>query len=109
MLCLLSSDNFRLAKKYKVVFCSDFMKFDFIPLDYDYFDFEGKNYVRIIGRTEKGKKVCVVDSYEPNFYVILEKGADFKKVVEKVEGLKVEKAGRVSEVFTQNFGGGTFY
>ena len=74
------------------------MKFEFIPLDYDYFDFEGRNYVRMIGRTEKGKKVCVVDSYEPNFYVVLESGADFKKVVKKIEGLKVEKAGRVSEV-----------
>ncbi len=74
------------------------MKFDFIPLDYDYFDFEGKNYVRLIGRNEKGKKVCVVDNYEPNFYVVLKNGANFKKLIKKIEGLKVEKAGRVSEV-----------
>jgi len=74
------------------------MKFEFIPLDYDYFDFEGKNYVRLIGRTEKGKKVCVIDDYEPNFYVVLEEGVDAKKIVKKIEGLKVEKADRVSKV-----------
>ena len=47
------------------------MKFDFVPVDYDYFDFEGHNYVRMIGRSGKGEKICVIDSYEPNFWVIL--------------------------------------
>jgi diadenylate cyclase len=47
------------------------MEFEFVPVDYDYFDFEGKNYVRLVGRNGKGEKVCVVDSYEPNFYLIL--------------------------------------
>ena len=47
------------------------MEFKFIPIDYDSFDFDGKNYIRLIGRTEKGEKICVVDSYEPNFWVIL--------------------------------------
>ena len=35
---------------------------DFIPVDYDYFDFEGRNYAKIIGRNSKGKRVCVIDS-----------------------------------------------
>jgi len=46
------------------------MEFEFVPVDYDYFDFNGGNYVRMIGRDGKGDKVCVVDSYEPNFYLI---------------------------------------
>ncbi len=74
------------------------MKFEFIPLDYDYFDFKGRNYVRMIGRTDKGKKVCVVDDYEPNFYLVLENGADAKKIVKNIRKVRIEKAGRVSEV-----------
>ena len=74
------------------------MKIEFVPIDYDYFDFNGKNYIRIIGRTERGKKVCIVDSYEPNFWVILKKDARPDKVLKKLEKIKVEKASRVSEV-----------
>lgn len=71
---------------------------EFIPIDYDYFDFEGKNFVKMIGRDSKGKRVCVVDFYEANFYLILKKGADAKKIVSKVCELEVEKGGRKSRV-----------
>ena len=37
------------------------MKTKFIPIDFDYFDFEGRNYVKLIGRTEKGKRVIIHD------------------------------------------------
>jgi DNA polymerase elongation subunit (family B) len=74
------------------------MEFEFVPIDYDYFDFEGRNYVRLVGRTDKGEKVCVVDSYDPNFYLILEKGADAKKIIKKIENIEVEKAGRKTKV-----------
>ncbi|MBU2576359.1 MAG: DNA-directed DNA polymerase [Nanoarchaeota archaeon] len=74
------------------------MKFEFVPVDYDYFDFDGRNYVRLIGRNEKGRKVCVVDSYEPNFYVILKKGAKPDKVIKKIKGIEVSKSSRTSKV-----------
>ncbi|MFH1238203.1 MAG: DNA-directed DNA polymerase [archaeon] len=76
------------------------MEFEFVPVDYDYFDFESKNYIRLIGRTEKGKKVCVIDSYEPNFWVILKKGYEdkAKEIVKKIEKLEVEKASRVTKI-----------
>ncbi|MFH1521993.1 MAG: DNA-directed DNA polymerase [archaeon] len=74
------------------------MKFEFVPVDYDYFDFEGRNYVRLIGRNEKGAKVCVVDSYEPNFWIILKKGVDAEKILKKIEGIETEKASRVTKV-----------
>jgi len=74
------------------------MEFEFVPVDYDYFDFQGRNYVRLVGRTKKGEKVCVVDSYEPNFYLILKNGADAKKIVKEVEKVEVEKASRVTKV-----------
>jgi len=74
------------------------MKFEFVPVDYDYFDFDGQNYIRLIGRTEKGKKVCVIDSYEPNFWIILKKGSDPKKIVKKIEKIEMSKTSRVSKV-----------
>ena len=74
------------------------MKFEFVPVDYDYFDFDGRNYVRLIGRNEKGKKVCVVDSYEPNFWVILKNGDKPDKVLKKLKKIEVSKASRVSKV-----------
>jgi DNA polymerase elongation subunit (family B) len=74
--------------------------FNFIPVDYDYFDFEGKNYIKLVGRTEKGKKACVIDSYEPNFWVILKKGCEKKaeKISEKISKLEVDRAGRITKV-----------
>jgi len=74
------------------------MEFEFVPVDYDYFDFNGENYVRMIGRNEKGVKVCVVDSYEANFYLILKDGADAEKIVKEVEKVEVEKASRATKV-----------
>jgi len=77
------------------------MEFEFVPVDYDYFDFEDKNYVKIVGRSLKGKKVCVVDSYEPNFWVILDDKAKKKEVDElkaKIEGVESEKGSRMSSV-----------
>jgi DNA polymerase, archaea type len=71
---------------------------EFMPIDYDYFDFEGRNYVRMIGRNEKGQRVCVVDSYDANFYLILREGHNADTVMKKVGELEVEKGGRVSKV-----------
>ena len=76
------------------------MEFKFIPIDYDSFDFDGKNYIRLIGRTEKGEKICVVDSYEPNFWVIL-KNQDEKiaeKIAEKISKINIKSKGRESKV-----------
>ena len=47
------------------------MNSDFIPIDYDYFDFEGRNYARIIGRNSKGKRLCVIDSCDVYLWAIL--------------------------------------
>jgi len=70
----------------------------FIPVDYDYFDFEGRNFVRIIGRDDRGRKVCVVDNYEANFYLVLKEGAEVDGVLESIKDVEVEKGGRVSKV-----------
>lgn len=73
----------------------------FIPLDYDYFDFKGRNYVRIIGRSNSGKRVLVVDEFKSNFWVVLKNGLSEKKiksVIKKIEKIKVEKASRKTNV-----------
>jgi len=74
------------------------MKFEFIPIDYNYFDFNDKNYIQIIGRNEKGKKICVLDSYDANFWIILKHGADAKRIAEKISKIKIKKASRTSRV-----------
>lgn len=76
------------------------MKCEFVPVDYDYFDFEGKNYIRLIGRDESLKKICVVDSYEPNFYVILkdEFKKDAEKIAKEISSKKVSNAVRETKI-----------
>jgi len=60
----------------------------FIPIDYDYFDYEGRNFARIFGRNKEGKKVCVIDSFEPYFWAILKEGLSEKRVKEIIEYTK---------------------
>jgi DNA polymerase, archaea type len=74
-----------------------YMKCEFIPIDYDYFDFQGKNYMKIIGRDSVGKRICVVDSCPVYFWAILEKGVSKKRIneiISKVEKIKLEVKGR---------------
>lgn len=76
-------------------------KTDFIPLDYDYFDFEGRNYIRIIGRNSSGKRVCVVDSCEVYLWAILKTGLSIKKInalVEKIKKIQLDSKGRKTKV-----------
>jgi DNA polymerase Pol2 len=77
------------------------MQINFIPIDYDYFDYNGKNYAKIIGRTDKGKKICVIDSCDIYFWAILKKDLtdkQIKKVQEKIENIKVEGKTRTTSV-----------
>jgi len=77
------------------------MELNFIPLDYDYFDYKGKNYIKLIGRTDKGKRVCVIDSFEPYFYAILDNKTSNKKLKElknKIEKIKIKSASRLTKI-----------
>ena len=74
------------------------MEFNFVPVDFGYFDYDGKNYIQLIGRNGEGKKICLIDSYEPNFWVILDDDADAKKIEESIIGTKVKKSDRETEV-----------
>ena len=77
------------------------MEMNFVPIDYDYFDFEGKNFVRIFGRNDDGKRVCVIDSFEPFLWAILKENLSKKKIEEIldfVNTLSVGSAGRETKV-----------
>src|SRR3989339_383707 len=85
----------RLYKVRVILYCMK-KTLEFVPIDYDYFDFEGQNFVKMIGRNSEGKRICVVDSYEANFYLILRDGYDADAVVKKIEKVEVGKSGRAS-------------
>jgi len=77
------------------------MKINFIPIDYDSFDFRGKNYVKIIGRDSDGKRVCLVDSCPTYLWAILKKGLKERKIkdlMKKIEKIKLDSKGRKTKV-----------
>jgi len=61
------------------------MEMDFIPMDYDSFDYQGKNYAKIYGRNGEGRKICVIDSFEPSFWAILKEKLSNKKINKLIE------------------------
>jgi DNA polymerase elongation subunit (family B) len=73
----------------------------FIPIDYDYFDFKGRNYAKIVGRDDKGKRVCLIDSCDIYFWAILNENTKPKKIAEvqkKIEQIVVNNKVRRSKV-----------
>ncbi len=77
------------------------MKTDFIPIDYDYFDFEGGNYAKIIGRNKAGKRICVIDSCDVYFWAILKgkiKQKEIDKLIEKISRIRLDVKGRQTRV-----------
>ena len=76
---------------------------DFIPIDYDYFDFEGRNYAKIIGRNSQGKRVCVIDSCPVYLWAILKDGlkqSKINKLIKKIKKIKLDAKGRKTQVET---------
>ncbi len=77
------------------------METEFIPIDYDYFDYQGKNYIKLIGRTSEGKQACIIDSFQPYFWAILkDKTSDkqIEKIKSKIEKIKITSPGRTTKV-----------
>ena len=77
------------------------MKPQFLPIDYDYFDFEGRNYMLIIGRNEKGRRMAIIDTCPVYFWAILDEGIKDKKTKEimaKISKIKLDVKGRKTSV-----------
>lgn len=74
---------------------------NFIPIDYDYFDYQGKNYAKIIGRTDNHKKACIIDYFEPYFWAILKPKTPDKKIKQiqqKINKIQIKLPSRTSKV-----------
>ena len=77
------------------------MKIQFIPIDYDYFDFQGKNYAKIIGRDNKSKRVCIIDSCSVYLWAVLKdnlKKQQIDKLIKKIQKIKLDSKGRKTKV-----------
>jgi DNA polymerase I/DNA polymerase-2 len=100
------------------------MEIEFMPIDYEALELEDKSYVRIIGRTGNGKRVCLIDECDIYFWAIVKEGiSDTERIVsassnsrgaqelkskvldkkieslrEKILGLKVMDGSRVTKV-----------
>jgi len=76
----------------------DKMHIRFIPLDFDSFDIGEKAFVRMWGRTDDGKRCCVIDSCDSFFWLIPTEHANIERYAEKVGRVGVSHAGREARV-----------
>ena len=77
------------------------VKTDFIPIDYNNFDFNGKNYIRIIGRDSKGKRLCVIDTCPVYLWAVLKDNLKKEKIdslIEKIKKIQLDIKGRKTKV-----------
>jgi len=74
------------------------MRLKFIPLDFDSFDIGKKAFIRMWGRTDEGKRCCVIDQCDSFFWLIPKEGANIKEYAEKVSKARTFHAGREARV-----------
>jgi len=77
------------------------MKTEFIPIDYDYFDFKEKNHIKITGRDKKGKRLCVIDTCDIYLWAILKdnlKENKTKELIEKIKKIKINSKDRQTKI-----------
>lgn len=77
------------------------MEIEFIPIDYSYFDFKGKNNALIFGRDPKGNRICVIDKCPVYLWAILKdktSRSKITKLIEKIKKIEIEKAGRKTKI-----------
>src|SRR3989344_87051 len=87
------------------------MKTSFLPIDYDSFDYEGRNHAMIIGRNEKGKRIAIIDTCPIYFWAILDEDIKEKKIkdlIQKIGKIKLDVKGRKThvekvELYDKNF------
>lgn len=77
------------------------MKINFIPIDYDYFDYQEKNYIKIIGRDDLGKRICIIDECDVYFWAILKENISklkINKLIKKIGKIQLDVKGRKTKV-----------
>ncbi|MGY4884516.1 MAG: DNA polymerase domain-containing protein [Nanobdellota archaeon] len=77
------------------------MKTTFIPLDYQTFDYEERNYIQVFGRDEKGKKICIIDTCPIYLWAILKEKLNKNQVnnlIESIKQISLDEKGRKTKV-----------
>ncbi len=77
------------------------MKTEFIPLDYQSFDYEGKNYVKIYGRNLSGKRICIIDTCDNYFWAILNdkiSKTEIDKLINDILEIKLNSKNRQTKI-----------
>lgn len=72
-----------------------------MPLDYQTFDYDGKNYIQVFGRDDKGKKVCLIDTCPIYLWAVLKDKITKKELgdlVEKIEKINLEQSSRKTKI-----------
>ncbi len=64
------------------------MKTQFIPIEYSSFDYDGKNYIKIFGRTEKNEQICLIDTCPIYFWTILKPKLTKKLIQNLIKEIK---------------------
>src|SRR3989344_7594065 len=77
------------------------VKINFTPIDYDYFDFGGRNYAKITGRSDTGKRITIIDACDIYIWAILQHelyDKVTKKLMNQILNIEVESSGRKTKV-----------
>ncbi len=77
------------------------IKTDFIPMHYDYFDYKGRNYIKITGRNSKRKRICIIDDCDVYLWAILKENTSkkkIKKIIKKISKIQLDTKGRNTKV-----------
>ena len=87
------------------------MELQFYPLDIDSLVIDGKDYVRLFGRTIDGKRICVFEQFDNYFWVIPDR-ENVEWVRKQIECIKVKDDQKVvyvkkTELHTKKFFGKT--
>lgn len=70
------------------------MAIKFVPIDFDYIDINNREIIRIFGRTNEGKRICVLDSLSQYFWAIPRRNTDIKEYAEKISKISIRQNGR---------------
>ena len=77
------------------------MKQEFLPIDFNSFDYNGKNHIKIYGRNKVGKRLCIIDSCPVYMWAILKDGTTKKMInslIKDIQKTYIQTKERTSKV-----------
>lgn len=87
------------------------MKTQFLPINYEPFDYNGINHIKIFGRNEKNEHICVIDTCPIFMWAILKKGVTknmIKSLIKDIKEIYIQTKERTTtiekvEIHEKNF------